>query len=231
MSTLNDRSILVIGATGGLGAPIVRTLAAEGAKLTLVARDADRLNALGSSGVIVTGDLRDRATAQRAVEAAVAGHGGIDGVIVASGVVAFGPIEEVSDDVLLDLFLVNTLGPIRVLQAATPHMTASASAGREPFVVNISAVVAEHPTAGMAAYSASKAALTAFDAAAGRELRRAGVRLIDARPPHTETGLAERPLAGTAPRLPQGLEPQAVAQRIVAAIVSDEKELPSSAFA
>jgi NAD(P)-dependent dehydrogenase (short-subunit alcohol dehydrogenase family) len=231
MSTLNDRSILVIGATGGLGEPIVRTLAAEGAKLTLVARDADRLNALGVPGVIVTGDLRETATAQRAVEAAVAEHGGIDGVIVASGVVAFGPIEEVPDEVLLDLFLVNTLGPIRVVQAATPHLKASASAGRDPFVVNLSAVVAEQPTAGMAAYSASKAALTAFDAAAGRELRRAGIRLVDVRPPHTETGLSERPLAGTAPRLPQGLQPEAVAQRVIKAILDDEKELPSSSFA
>jgi cyclic-di-GMP-binding biofilm dispersal mediator protein len=83
----------------------------------------------------------------------------------------------------------------------------------------------------MAAYSASKAALTAYDAAAARELRRAGIRLVDARPPHTETGLADRPIAGSAPRLPQGLAPDAVAARVVAAIVDDEKDLPSSAFA
>jgi cyclic-di-GMP-binding biofilm dispersal mediator protein len=82
----------------------------------------------------------------------------------------------------------------------------------------------------MAAYSASKAALTAFDAAAGRELRRAGVRVIDARPPHTETGLAERPAAGQPPKLPTGLDPDAVAARIVAAIVDNERDLPSSAF-
>lgn len=231
MSTLNDRSILVIGATGGLGAPITKVLSAEGAKLTLVARDAVRLDALGVPAVMVTGDLREAATPHRAVEAAVAAHGGIDGVVVASGVVAFGPIDEVPDDVLLDLFLINTVGPIRVVQAALPHLSASAAAGHDPFVVNLSAVVAEHPTAGMAAYSASKAALTAFDAAAGRELRRAGIRLIDARPPHTETGLADRPLAGAAPRLPQGLQPQVVAQRIVDAVLTGEKELPSSSFA
>ena len=82
----------------------------------------------------------------------------------------------------------------------------------------------------MAAYSASKAALMGYDAAAARELRREGIRLVDVRPPHTETGLAQRPLAGTAPRLPQGLEPQQVADRIVAALRDGEKDVPSSAF-
>ena len=231
MASLNDRSILVIGATGGLGAPISKALSAVGAHLTLVGRDSDRLSALGIPATVVAGDIRDSSTAQRVVDAAVAAHGGIDGVIVASGVVAFGPIDETADDVLLDLFLTNTIGPIRVIQAALPFLTTSSTNGHEPFVVNLSAVVAEHPTAGMAAYSASKAALTAFDTAAARELRRSGIRLIDVRPPHTETGLANRPLSGAAPRLPQGLEPEVVAQRIVAAIVSDEKELPSSAFA
>ena len=97
-------------------------------------------------------------------------------------------------------------------------------------MVNVSAVVAEQPTAGMAAYSASKAALAAFDAAAGRELRRARIRLLDARPPHTETGLASHPVAGTAPTLPRGLDPAAVAARIVAAVENGERDLPAHAF-
>jgi len=83
----------------------------------------------------------------------------------------------------------------------------------------------------MAAYSAAKAALMAYDAAAARELRREGIRLIDARPPHTETGLATRPLAGQAPRLAEGLSPDAVAQRIVDAIANGDKDLPSTSFA
>ena len=69
---------------------------------------------------------------------------------------AFGPVADVPDDALLDLFLINTLAPIRLLQAALPHLVASREAGNSPFVVNLSAVVAEQPTAGMAAYSASR---------------------------------------------------------------------------
>jgi NAD(P)-dependent dehydrogenase (short-subunit alcohol dehydrogenase family) len=230
MATLQEHSILVIGATGGLGAPISRRLASEGALLTLHGRDPDRLASLDRDATAVTGDLRDPGTATRAVAAAVEAHGRLDGVVIASGVVAFGPAGDLPDDVLLDLFLINSLAPIRVLRAALPHLVSSASEGRAPFAVCLSAVVAEQPTAGMAAYSASKAALTAYDAAAGRELRRAGIRLIDARPPHTETGLADRPLAGATPRLPRGLAPDAVAARVVAAVLGDEKDLPSSAF-
>jgi cyclic-di-GMP-binding biofilm dispersal mediator protein len=82
----------------------------------------------------------------------------------------------------------------------------------------------------MAAYGAGKAGLKAFMMAGQRELRRAGIRLVDARPPHTETGLASRAIAGMAPTMPQGLSPEAVAGRIVGAIVADEKDVPADAF-
>lgn len=230
MSSLRDLCVLVAGATGGLGAAISRQLAQQGARLTLHGRDIARLQSLGLDAALVTGDLRQPDTAERVTTAAVEAHGRLDGLIVASGAVAFGPVTDVPDAVLVDLFQINTLAPIRLLRAALPHLTTSAREDRSPFVVHLSAVVAERPTAGMAAYSASKAALTAFDAAAGRELRRAGIRLLDARPPHTETGLADRPLAGVAPRLSTGLDPDAVAVRVITALRHDERDLPSTAF-
>jgi hypothetical protein len=54
--------------------------------------------------------------------------------------------------------------------------------------------------------------------------------VLDVPPPHTETGLAGRPIAGEAPRLPTGKRPEEVARRIVQAITKDEKDLPASAF-
>jgi len=66
--------------------------------------------------------------------------------------------------------------------------------------------------------------------AAGRELRRAGIRLIDARPGHTETELSKHPLAGSAPAFAPGLAPSSVAARVVEAIVAGEKDRPSSSF-
>lgn len=148
----------------------------------------------------------------------------------AAGVVAFGPAVELDEPTLMALLQVNVVAPVQLLRSAHSFLLESVAAGRSAFMVNISAVVAEQPMAGLAGYAASKAALTAFDAAASRELRRARIRLLDARPPHTETGLAGRPIAGTAPVLPHGLAPDAVAARIVRAIENDERDLPVSSF-
>ena len=231
MTDLAGASVLVAGATGGLGGPISRQLSAEGALLTITGRDADRLAALDLDAVAVPADLRKAGAADAVVQRAVDAHGRLDGVVFAAGAVAFAPATETPDQVLVDLFTLNTLAPIRLLRAALSHLQASAAEGREPFVVHISAVVAETPMPGMAAYSATKAALAGFDQAATRELRRSRIRLVDARPPHTETGLADRPMFGTAPGLPTGLDPDAVARRIITAITAGETDLPSSAFA
>ncbi|MBU4465716.1 MAG: SDR family NAD(P)-dependent oxidoreductase [Actinobacteria bacterium] len=138
--------------------------------------------------------------------------------------------DDAADPDLDLLFAVNAIGPIRLVRAATPALVASAAEGREPFVVTLSGIVSELPTAGIAAYSASKSALAAFAKASARGLKRTGVRLIDARPGHTETGLASRPIFGTAPKFPAGLTPETVVDRIVVAIASSENDLPSTAF-
>lgn len=230
MSEIQDRSIVVVGASGGLGAPLAALLATSGARLTLVGRDESRLRAVGVDGEVVAVDVRKSASAQAIVDAARRAYGGIDGIVNVAGAVAFGSVEDLSDEVLIDLFTLDTLAPIRLLRVALPSLRESAAAGRDPFVMHVSAIVAEQPMPGMAGYSAAKAALMAYDAAAARELRREGIRLIDARPPHTETGLATRPLAGQAPKMPQGLTPESVAQRLVDAIVGGEKDLASGAF-
>lgn len=232
---LDGARVLVVGATGGLGSGLARELVRRGARLVLGGRSAERLDALaGEMGDGVAGtavaDLLQPDGPRRLVEAAVDVAGGLDGVVVAAGVVAFGPAADVDDDALDEVLVLNLLAPVRLLRAAVPHLEAAASQERASFVVHVSAVVAEQPMAGMAAYTASKAALTAFDAAASRELRRRGVHLLDARPPHTETGLAGRPVAGEAPRLPPGLDPAAVARRIVDAVAAGERDLPASAF-
>jgi len=230
--SLSGRSVLVTGAAGGLGSRITRLLADAGARLTLVGRDESALQAMGIDGATtVAVDLSTPDGPARAVEAAVAAHGGLAGIVHAAGVVAFGAVHEVDDDTVDELFLINALAPLRLLRAAHEPLTATARADGDAFVVTISGVVAEKPTAHMAAYSASKAASWALAAAASGELRRAKVRVLDARPPHTETGLATRPVAGKAPSLPEGLAADDVAARIVRAVVEGERDLPTTAFA
>ncbi|MEP6562223.1 MAG: SDR family oxidoreductase [Nakamurella sp.] len=240
MGSLEGAHVLVVGASGGLGSAISRALVAGGARLTLSGRSGDRLSALAAElgepstdggpmggGVIgiVPGNLIEPDFPRQLIEQAHAAPGGISGVVFAAGVVAFGEIASLDDDVLDELMLVNLLAPIRLTRAAVAVLPAGG------FLAVVSAVVAEMPTKGMAAYSAAKAGLTAFDKAAAAELRRRQIRVLDIRPTHTETGLADRPIAGTSPTLPTGNEPQRVAQRIVQAIADDEKDLPASAFA
>lgn len=225
-SALSGRVVAVVGATGGLGSAMSRRLAAAGAHLVLAGRRRDALEALGVDGATsVVLDLRDANAGDRLVEAVVEVHGRLDGVVNAAGVVAFGPLTDTDDVVVEELFLTNVVGPLWLLRRVLPLLEASRG-----FVANLSAIVAEQPLPGMAAYSASKAALTAADRALARELRATGVRVLDVRPPHTETGLAGRPLTGSAPRLPTGLDPEAVAARIVTAIEAGERDLPSDAF-
>ena len=230
MTQISGASIVIVGASGGLGREIAGLLADRGARLALAGRDAGRLGALGIEGLVLEGDVTTPGVPAQWVQRVLDYHQGLDGVIYAAGAVAFGPVTEVSDDVIESLWQVNTRGWMTLLRDATPALSSSASAGGSPFAVTLSGVVAEAPTAGIAAYSAVKAALHAYGIAAGRELRRSGIRLLDARPGHTETELSAHPLAGAAPAFPAGLSPAAVALRIVEAIEQDEKDLPSSSF-
>lgn len=223
--SLEGASVVVTGASGGIGRHIAKQLAEVGARLTLVARDRNALESLGIDATVVSADLRDAEAGRTIVAAALASNNTLDGLVNAAGVVAFGSLADTADEVIEDLFLTNVLGPLWLMRAAIPALTESRG-----FIANISAVVAEQPLAGMAAYAASKAALTAADRALTRELRAAGITVTDARPPHTETGLADRPISGIAPRLREGLRPEDVARRIVAAIIVGEREIPAEAF-
>lgn len=224
MERLDGARFLVAGASGGLGAPIARRLADGGAIVTLVGRDRDRLDAVEMTGERLTLDLRTPEACETAMAAAAGPDRRLDGVVNAVGVVAFGPVEELAPDVMEELFLTNAFVPMMLARAALPVLAEGS------VLVNISGVVAEQSFPRMAAYAASKAAVRAFDAGLAAEVRRRKIRVIDARPPHTETGLADRPIAGTAPRFPTGLAPEAVAERIVRAITDGETDLPSDAF-
>ncbi len=216
--------IAVVGATGALGSLIAAELSGRGASLLVVGRDADRLAALGT-GVPVVADLGDARAGEAVADAAREHLGGLDGLVNAAGVVAFGALADTPDEVVEELFLTNVVGPLFLLRRVLPLLEESRG-----FVLQVSAVVAERPMARMAAYSASKAALSAVDAALRTELRRSRVDVFDVRPPHTETGLASRPLAGEAPALPPGLVPADVARRIVDALAAGEQDLGADAF-
>ncbi len=220
---LGGKHVVVVGATGVLGARIAAHLAAAGARVSAIVRDHTRLDG-ASVFQYALADVTDTAALQTAF-ASVASVAPIEGVVNATGVVAFGGIGELDDATLAKLFAVNSTAPIVMLRESATLLNDGG------FFVNISGVVATQPVAGMAAYSASKSAAWAAMSAVARELRRRQVDVIDARPPHTVTCLATRAIAGVAPKMPGGLTPDAVAARIVAAIVAGERDLPTEAFA
>ena len=223
---LQGAVVAVVGASGGLGSAVCAELTARGATVVACGPHPDRIVAAGVvAASVVEVDLRDP-SAGDALVAAVDDLGGrLDGLVNAAGVVAFGDLVDTDDAVIEELFLTDVVGPLWLLKRVVPLLAES-----KGFVVQLSAVVAEQPMAGMAAYSAAKAALTAADAALVRELRRKGITVCDVRPPHTETGLAGRPIAGEAPRLKEGLDPAAVAAAVVTAVAAGVTEVPAVTF-
>ena len=224
---LDGKRVLVTGGSGVLGSGIASELKGRGATVVIAGRDPARLHKaateLGPDTQSITFDMRIDAHIEHVVSTAVAMMGGLDGVVNAVGVVAFGPLADMKRSALNEMAVANLIGPLKLAQEVLPHLS-------DGFIVNITGVVAETPVAGMAAYSAVKAGLSAATVSLGRELRRQGVLVLDARPPHTETGLANRPIDGTAPQMPTGLDPQDVARTIVDGLEAGERQLAASAF-
>lgn len=217
-------NVLVAGATGGLGSRFVAQLTHAGAHVTAVGRDPVRLAMLDVDlAQAIALDLRLPNACASAVHTA-ASRGPIDLLVNATGVVAFGTVSELSIDAMEELFLTNVFVPIMLSQAALPAMAQGGT------IVNISGVIAEQNLPGMATYGASKAALRSFQEGFAREARRHKVRVLDSRPPHTETGLADRALEGDAPKFGPGLDPDGVVATILEAVSNGVKDLPSTAF-
>ena len=209
---------LVAGGTGGLGTLLASDLRSRGCNVTTVSRS------LSSDTTHISADLRSPEAISAVMNTIVERHGALDIVINAMGVVAFGPLDTTSIDTIEELFLTNTFAHIFLMKEAL-KCTRQGSV-----LIGISGVIAEQNLPGMSVYGSSKAAVRSFNEALTREARRSGVRVIDARPPHTETGLSSRAIAGDPPKMPVGLDPMKVAQRIVQAIADGETDLPSTSF-
>ncbi len=215
---------LIAGGTGGLGSALATELRSRGCIVVTVSRTQLTQSTQLTDPNHIAADLRSPDSATAVIDQVIAKHGALNIVINAMGVVAFGEISATSIDTVEEVFLTNTFGHIFLMQAALRKISQGS------VLVGISGIIAEQNLPGMSVYGASKAAVRSFDEALAREARKVGVRIIDARPPHTETGLASRAVAGTAPKFPRGLEPVAVAQRIITAIANGETDLPSTSF-
>jgi short-subunit dehydrogenase len=227
MGDINGKTVVVVGASGVLGGEISSALVERGARVIASAHSAEgMMRTQNVSDTVISLDVTDESSIADFTAAVRELTDSIDGIVIATGVAAFGPMAETPAAVVSRVMAINTTGPISVIT----HLLPMCREGGDSFVVTLSGKIAEIPTAGLAAYSAAKTALHAYSVAAGREIRRGGVRWLDARPGHTETGFADRAIHGIAPDFGQGMEPRAVAERIVRAIADGERDLPSTAF-
>jgi short-subunit dehydrogenase len=227
MGEISGKTIVVVGASGVLGGEISSALVERGARVIASAHSAEgMMRTQNVSDTVISLDVTDESSIADFTAAVRELTDSIDGIVLATGVAAFGPMAETPAEVVSRVMAINTTGPISVIT----HLLPMCREGGDSFVVTLSGKIAEIPTAGLAAYSAAKTALHAYSVAAGREIRRGGVRWLDARPGHTETGFADRAIHGIAPDFGQGMEPRAVAERIVRAIADGERDLPSTAF-
>jgi short-subunit dehydrogenase len=217
----DDASVLVTGASSGIGEALALELAGRGARLTLAARREARLLRLaeevGRIGAplprVVVGDLTAAGEAERAARAAISAWGMLDALVNNAGVSAYGEEESFDLDEYRRIMEVNYFAPVRLTLAALPHFLAR----RRGLVVNVTSVAAIYGVPYLGAYGASKAALTNFSQALRAELRGTGVRVMVIYPNYTDTELFLREaVTGTArrPRIRH-----ASAARVAAAVV------------
>lgn len=223
---LESKRILVVGASGVLGAEITRILSTSGATVLGTARtneSATRIPSEASLRLLV--DLENPASISTLAQY-LATNEPVDGVLIAAGQVGFGRAEDTLADQALALMRVNHLGPAQLITELLPTLKDR----EESFVAAITGVVAEKPFMGMSAYCASKTAFSVWLGSMAPELRRHGIKVFEARPGHTETGLATRAIFGEAPRMPEGMTAEFVAGKIVTAISQDQLVLSSNDF-
>jgi NAD(P)-dependent dehydrogenase (short-subunit alcohol dehydrogenase family) len=217
---LSGARTLVVGATGVLGGALAAALREQGAVVALAGRSAP---APSGSEPAFTVDALDLERCAAVVEEAADALGGLDLLVVALGVAGFG--DEAENDVVTEhLLTVNAMAPMAFARAALRRFPSEQDGGGTLAV--ISAILADVPTPGMAAYSASKAALSAWLTATRGTVRKQGVRVFDIRPPHIETGLADRAVAGTLPSgISAGSDVDTLVEHVLTGLRDDRRTL------
>ena len=217
-------TIILTGASGGIGSATAEELARRGASLVLIGRGrfgldvlADRLRATGTRVRVLAIDLAATDAPARIVAAALEDGGRIDALIHCAGTQSFGAFVHDPAAAAAIVFNVNTVAAINLTHAVLPHML-YANRGHIVFVGSIFGSIG-FPF--FATYSASKFALRGFSEALRRELAGTKLGISYVAPRLTKTAFNSAPVVRMAHALKMHQDdPSVVAKRVVAALES-----------
>jgi NAD(P)-dependent dehydrogenase (short-subunit alcohol dehydrogenase family) len=192
---LEEKVILVTGATSGIGEAIARRVLQEGASVLATGRSLSRgsrlADELGPNFHFHAADISDVGAANEITAAAVGRFGRLDVLVNNAAVDHTGELMSVSDDEIRETFEVNTFAAIRVLQSAASVMRS----GRGGAIINITSRLASVGVPTMGIYAASKGALLALTRAAALELAPHNITVNAIAPGMTRTLLYDKWLA------------------------------------
>src|SRR5690349_14234170 len=192
MTQLQGRRALVTGASRGIGAEIVRRLAADGAAVAFTygrsAGEADKLvaevTADGGTAVAIQADSADADAVARSVVDAVAQLGGLDVLVNNAGVAVLGDVESLSLDDFDRQLAINVRAVFVASQRAIPHL------GEGGRIINIGSINAERvPGPGLAAYAMTKAAVAGLTRGLARDLGPRGITVNNVQPGPVNTDM------------------------------------------
>lgn len=191
-SDLAGRTVLITGASSGLGEGFARRAVAAGARVVAAARRTGRLQALaaelGDALLPVAMDAADEASVIAAFDAAAAHFGPVDSVIVNAGVSGEGTMLEMTADEFDAVTAVNLRGAFLTAREAARRMLAAGSKTREHGrIVLISSITAVQVSPGLGAYSATKAGVSAMGKVMAREWVRIGIAVNMVAPGYIRT--------------------------------------------
>lgn len=179
MPKLRDKSIVITGATGGIGAAIARALAADGAAITVadLAQDAaDRLageiTAAGGKAIGVAVDVRERAQVRAMLDKAAEAFGRVDALFNNAGVAQTRPFLDITEEDWRFVTDVNALGVLLGMQEAVKTFRRQGGGGK---IINTASIAAKQGYEPLAHYCASKFAVVAMTQAAARAFGKEGI--------------------------------------------------------
>lgn len=196
MYSYNDKTVLVVGATAGIGRAIAIAFGQAGANLVLVGRDAARgaslLAELRKSSIpakFVQGSISDEAVARGAVDMAIEQFGSLDIAINNAGIFEpeMTPLHEKSAAQFDAVFDINVKG----LFFSLKHQLAAMLPKQAGVIVNVSSVAGGQGGAMLSLYSSSKHAVEGMTKAAALEAAPSGVRVLMVRPHAVETAMID----------------------------------------